>query len=237
MRAAPADHARTFLWTYVFGPFVAFLPARLRRLWFSDRPIDWRRATIISGLIQLLFTPIVLLLWTVMGISRLGQSTGITASSGAIQTFYLLLVAMNPITWFIFYSFLEGFFRMFAATLLDEAPGTFVLFAVDQFHLFLNRKLKPPPVPVSDLVTRDDSRADWQLKIESCRAKRDWHVGRLLRYEGRYYRIESCSQEDGARPFVFLLRSLAAGVPSPAVILYSPETPAPVQPALSPPNS
>lgn len=126
---------------------------------------------------------------------------------------------------------------MFAASLLDEAPGTFVLFAVDQFHLFVNRKLTPPPVPVSDLVTRDDTRADWQLKIESCSAKRDWNAGRLLRYEGRYYRIESCAQEAGARPHVFLLRSLAAGAPSPSLILYVPELPTPARPALSPQNS
>jgi hypothetical protein len=237
MRAAPVDHARTFVWTYVFGPFAAFLPARLRSLWFSDRPIDWRRATIMSGFIQLMLTPIVLLLWMVMGISRLGASTGIGGGAGEIQTFYLLLVAMNPITWLLFYTFLEGFFRIFAATLLDEVPGTFVLFAADKFHLFLNRKLTPPPVPVSDLVTRDDLRADWQLKIETFRAKHDWAVGRLLRYDGRYYRIESCSQEAGARPHVFLLRSLTAGVPTPAVILYAPETPAPVRPALSPQNS
>jgi hypothetical protein len=221
----------------VFGPFLAFLPARLRSLWFSGRPIDWRRATIISGFVQLMSTPIVLLLWTAMGISRLGASTGIAGGAGAIQTFYLLLVAMNPITWLIFYSILEGFFRMFAATLLDEAPGTFVLFAVDQFQLFVNRKLTPPPVPVSDLVTRDDTRTDWQLKIESCLTKRDWHVGRLLRYEGRYYRIEACSHESGSQPHVFLLRSIAAGVPTPSVILYAPETPAPVRPALSPQNT
>jgi hypothetical protein len=237
MRAPVVDHVQTFIWTSVFGPFLAFLPARLRAKWFSNRPIHWRRATVASGFLQLILTPVVLLLWMVMGISRLSASTGIGGYAGPVQTFYVFLLDLNPITWLILYQFVEGFFRIFAASLLDETPGTFVLFAADQFHLFLARKFGPPQVFVADLVTRDDTRADWQLKIESCGAKRDWNVGRLLRYEGRYYRIESNSQESGARPFVFLLRLLAAGVPSYSVILYSPETAAPAAPAFSPQNS
>jgi hypothetical protein len=237
MRASPTDHARTFVWTYIWGPFLAFLPTRLRVLWFSDRYVNWRQATIVSGFVQLILTPIVLLLWIAIGISKLSASTGIGGGAGPVQTFYMLLMYMHPVTWLVFYQFLEGFGRIFAASLLDETPGMSLLFAADQFHLFLARKFGPPQVIITDLVTRDDSRADWQLKIESCRAKRDWNVGRLLRYENRYYRIESSSQESGARPFVFLLRSIAAGVPSYSVILYSPETPVPARPALSPQNS
>ena len=144
MRSAPVDYAQTFVWTYVLGPFLAFLPVRLRALWFSERYINWRQATIISGSVQLMLTPIILLLWTAMGISGLSASTGIGGGAGPIQTFYLLLVAMNPITWLVCYSILEGFFRMFAATLLDEAPGTLLLYAADKFCLFLNRKFTPP---------------------------------------------------------------------------------------------
>jgi len=237
MHASPADHAQTFVWSYVFGPFLAFLPARLRAKWFASRPIDWRRATILSGILQLILTPIVLLLWMVLGISRLGASTGIGGGAGPVQTFYVFLLDLNPITWLILYQLVEGFARIFAASLLDETPGTFVLFALDQFHLLLNRKFGPPQALVADLVTRDDARADWQLKIESSRAKRDWNVGRLLRYNEHYYRIESSLQESGARPHVFLLRSLAAGVPSYSVILYSPETADAPHPAFSPQNS
>ena len=34
------------MWTYVFGPFLAFLPARLRTKWFANRNIQWRAAAI-----------------------------------------------------------------------------------------------------------------------------------------------------------------------------------------------
>jgi hypothetical protein len=155
-----------------------------------------------------------------------------------MQTLFVLIMGMNPITWLMFYLFLEGFGRVFAAAMLGDAPGTLLFYAADKFHLFVNRKFGPaPPALVPDKVTRDDSRTDWQLKIEACRAKSGWEIGRLLRYEGRYYRIESCSQEGGARPFIFLLRSLAAGAPSRSVILYSPETVEPARPALSSQNS
>jgi hypothetical protein len=240
MGASPVDHARTFLWSYIFGPFLAFLPTRWRAMWFANRHIDWTTATIISGVLQIIFAPVALLAWMATGISRAAEGMGMggRVGGGPMQTLFVLILAMNPITWLLFYLFLEGFGRVCASALMGEAPGTLVLYAADRLHLFLNRKFGPalPPL-VPDKVTKDDMRADWQLKIESCRAKSGWEVGRLLRYEGRYYRIESCSQEGGARPFSFLLRSLAAGVPSHSVILYSPEPTAPARPALFPQNS
>jgi hypothetical protein len=240
MRASPVDHARTFLWSYILGPFLAFLPARWRAMWFGNRHIDWVRATIISGVLQIIVSPFALLLWIAGGISGMAQSMGVGGNVGAgpMQTLFLLILGMNPITWLMFYLFLEGFGRVCAAALMNDAPGTLVLYMADKLHLYVNRKFGPPPPPlVPDAVTRYDLRADWQLKIEACRPKSEWTVGRLLRYEDRYYRIESSSQEGGPRPFVFLLRGLAAGVPSRSVILYSPETPAPARPALSPQNT
>ena len=71
---------------------------------------------------------------------------------------------------------------------------------------------------VNDLVTADEAREDWQLKIESSRAKKDWDVGRMILYNERYYRIESVVRIESARPFVYLLRSLPAGVPRTAAI-------------------
>jgi hypothetical protein len=234
------------MWSYVFGPFLALLPARLRTKWFADRNIQWRSAAIISGAMQFVAGPFVLALWEAFITTSIGRSIATAAGlqpiqlqgSGPFQMFFLVVSFVNPITWILFYLFVEGAFRGIAAGIAGETLGTLPLFAIDQGYLFVRRKVwdRPPPM-VRDLVTQDDSRADWQLKIESCRAKGDWNVGKLLRYENRYYRIESYSQEGGARPFVFLLRAVAAGVPSYSVILYSPETPAPARPALSAQNS
>jgi hypothetical protein len=76
---------------------------------------------------------------------------------------------------------------------------------------------------VTDLVTLDDLREDWQLKIEAARSKRHWETGKLVHFnEQRYFRIESSIQMGGPRPFVYLLRSLPAGVPGHGVLKYCP---------------
>jgi len=220
MRAKLTDHVRTLVWGYVLGPFLAFLPTRWRATWFADRHFPWRGATIVSGVLQLLMAPAVVIHFR------------------AYQYFFLVANIADPGTWFVFYFFFEGAGRAVAAAATGETPGTLLLVAPDRLLLFVRRKIAPAPLPsIPDLVTRDDLRADWQLRIAACRAKRDWEVGRLLRYKERYYRIQSFLQEGGPRPFVFLLSALAAGVPSRSVIIYSPETAEPERRAFSRQNT
>jgi hypothetical protein len=215
MPAKFTDHIRTFIWGYVLGPFLAFLPLRWRESWFANRQFPWRGATIASGILQVVMVPAVVIHFR------------------AYQYFFFVSNFTDPGTWLVFYLFFEGAGRSVAAATTGETHGTLLLAVPDRLWLFVRRKLAPAPLPViPDLVTRDDSRADWQLRIAACRAKRDWDVGRLLRYEERFYRIQSRLQEDGPRPFVFLLSALAAGVPSRTVIMYSPETLLPEPPSL-----
>ncbi len=219
MRAKFTDHVRTLV-CYILGPFLAFLPSRWRATWFANRHFPWRGATIVSGMLQFLAVPLIVIHFR------------------QYQYFFIVGNFADPGTWVVFYFFFEGVGRSVAAATTGEMAGTLLLVAPDRLLLYVRRKLAPAPPPlIPDLVTRDDSRADWQLRIESSRAKREWNAGRLLRYEDRYYRIESCWEEGGPRPFVFLLRALTAGAPSRSVIIYSPETVAPERPVFSPQNS
>jgi hypothetical protein len=216
MRAKFTDHVSTLVWGYILGPFLAFLPSRWRAAWFADRHFPWRGATIVSGMLQFIAVPLIVIHFR------------------AYQYFLVVGNFMDPGTWVVFYFFFEGVGRSVAAATTGETAGTLLLVGPDRLLLYVRRKLAPaPPAPVPDMVTRDDSRAEWQLKIESCRAKDDWTIGRLLRYDGRYYRITARAEEGRPRPFVFLLSALAAGVPSRSVILYSPETVESTRPALS----
>jgi hypothetical protein len=220
MRAKFTDHVQTLVWGYILGPFLAFLPLRWRAAWFANRHFPWRGATIASGILQFLAVPLIVIYFR------------------QYQYFFIVGNFTDPGTWVVFYFFFEGVGRSVAAATTGEMAGTLLLVAPDRLLLYVRRKLAPAPPPlIPDLVTRDDSRADWQLRIESSRAKREWNAGRLLRYEDRYYRIESCWQEGGPRPFVFLLNALAAGAPSRSVIIYSPETVEPERPVFSPQNS
>ncbi len=233
MAAAVKTHAAQFVWSYLLAPFLAFLPSRWRDMWFIDHHIHWRTATIISGLLQFFLAPILLLLWASGEVCSLATALGFGCGGGPTQMFSLVILGFNPVTWLLIYLIFEGFGRAFAAAMLGESPGTLVLLAPDWLYLFLKRKFRPAPPPLPDLITQDDLRPDWQLKIEASRRKRDWEAGRLLRYAGNFYRIESCAQAIGLRPCIYQLRRLPAGVASRSVILYSPETPA-APPQLSP---
>jgi hypothetical protein len=60
------------------------------------------------------------------------------------------------------------------------------------------------------------------LEIRACRRKQDWTPPRTVRYLDGYYRLEADSSAGGARPFLYRLRRLAAGVPGRTVLLYAP---------------
>jgi hypothetical protein len=233
MSAAIKGHANQFLWSYLLGPLLAFLPSRWRANWSVSHLINWRTATIISGVLQFLFAPFVLLLWASGEVCSLETALGFGCGGGPTQTFSLVILGFNPISWLLIYLIFEGAGRTFAAAMLGEMPGTLALVAPDAIYQFLKRKLRPAPPPWPDLITQDDRGTDWQLKIASSLPKREWESGRLLRYNGNFYRIESCAETTGLRPFVYQLRRLSAGVTSRTVILYSPEAPA-AQPELSP---
>jgi hypothetical protein len=222
MEFSSQGHASQLVWTILLGPFLSFFPQRWRDKWFSHHPIAWRPATIISGILQFLFAPLLLLLWTTSEVCSLERSLGFGCGGGETQTFSLVLAAMNPITWLMIYLVFEGFGRAFAAAMLGETPGTLVLAAPDLVYCYFKKREMRSEPQLSDLVTQDDLRSDWQLKIESAGPKRDWQAGRLLRYGDRYYRIEACCDSGGPRPSIYLLRRLPMGVPSRSVIIYSP---------------
>jgi hypothetical protein len=222
MTFSAQGHASQLIWTYILGPFVAFFPQRWRDKWFAHQHIAWRPATIISGVLQFLLSPFLLLFWSSNEVCSLEQSLGFGCGGGPTQTFSLLLVGMNPITWLMIYLIFEGFGRAFAAAMLGETPGTLVLVGPNLIYRFLKKRKEKSEPKLSDLVTQDDLRADWQLKIESTSPKRDWKAGRLLSYGDHYYRIEACHESGGPRSAVYLLRRLPMGVPSRSVIIYSP---------------
>ncbi len=226
MQFSARGHASQFLWSFVLGPFLSFLPRRWRDKWFAQQNIAWRPATIISGILQFFFAPFLLLFWSASAVCSLEKSLGYGCGGGQMQTFSLVLTAMNPITWLMIYLIFEGFGRAFTAAMGGETPGTMVLFVPDLIYRTIRKRKERAEPQLADLVTQDDLRADWQLKIESPSPKRDWEAGRLVRYGGHYYRIEACLESGGPRPRVYLLRRLPMGVESRSVIIYSPFEPA-----------
>ena len=137
----------------------------------------------------------------------------------------------EALLWIGMYFLTDGAWRTATAVFNGDAAGTILLELVSEASVVGWRSAWMVRHPtVSDLVTVDDKREDWQLKIESSRAKKEWDTGRLILYKERYYRIESRTQMEGARPFIYLLRSLPAGVPSLRVLKYRPDEEDPPRP-------
>ena len=131
--------------------------------------------------------------------------------------------ASNILLWIGMYLLTDGAWRTSIAVFNGDAAGTVLLELVDEARVVGWHRvwiLRHPAM--ADTITVDDARSEWQLRIESSRAKKDWEASRMILYSERYYRIESCAQIDGARPFIYLLRSLPTGVPSLRVLRYAP---------------
>ena len=129
----------------------------------------------------------------------------------------------NILLWIGMYLLTDGAWRTAIAVFNGEAAGTVLMELADEARVVARRSAWMWRHPeVSDVITADDSREEWQLRIESSRAKKEWETSRMILYGERYYRIESVAQINGARPFIYLLRSLPAGFPSLRVLKYRP---------------
>jgi hypothetical protein len=186
-------------WTAVYGPVLSLAPARWRTGRFGDRYGSWTMGTMISGGVECILAVNLFCAW-----GFLPGSHNALLSAGI-------------------YCLTDGAWRTAIAVFNGNPAGTVLLELVNEASVAGRRSVWMWRHPqVNDAVTVDDKREEWQLKIESSRAKRDWDVGQLVLTNERYYRIESRAQVDGARPFIYLLRSLPAGYPSLRVLRYPP---------------
>lgn len=131
--------------------------------------------------------------------------------------------ASNFLLWIGMYFLADGAWRTSIAVFKSESAGTVLLELLDEARVAGSHGVWTWRHPeISDAITIDDTRTEWQLKIESSRAKKEWEASRMILYGERYYRIESVVQIEHVRPFIYLLRSLPAGFPSLRVLKYRP---------------
>jgi hypothetical protein len=162
------------------------------------------------------------------------------------------IFAMHPLTWVIAYFAMEGVVRVLGAAISETIMGTFPLYLVDfvvakvtgraaasetaapgalrsnvsSYADAVRQKVlmaKLPEVPDEIILKR--SGIDETLEIRACRTKDDWVPPRIVRYGEVYYRLEETAKGSASRPFAYILRRLAAGVPGRSVIIYRPNPP------------
>jgi hypothetical protein len=187
--------------------------------------------------------------WVNHGVSyALSGKLGPMVAVQDIGAVALSVWATHPLTLALGYFIVEGALR-FCAALSGEALGTLPLFLCDKIlfgpfrqrdtkdsrgtegvpgnaHSFFSairvRALASMIPEVCDAVYPSKDESGETLEICASRQKKEWDPPRVIRFEGTYYRLESCSVGAGARPFRYMLRRLAAGVPGRTVLLYDP---------------
>ena len=186
-------------WTIIYGPILSLVPARWRSGRFGDRYANWPTGTMLSGGFECMLAVNFFCAWG------------------------FLPVTTNLLLWIGMYFLADGAWRAAIAVFNGEAAGTVLLELVAEASVTGRRSVWTLRHPaVSDIVIVEGTREDWQLKVESSRVKKDWGVARMILYNEQYYRIDSFARIEGVRPFVYLLRSLPAGVPSLRVLKYRP---------------
>jgi hypothetical protein len=156
----------------------------------------------------------------------------------------LTIFYMNPLTWILFCFFFEGAVRLCGAAFTENVLGTLPLYLLERM-LFLVRNRKE--VRLGELVARNvkslvesvreelmvarleevpdelhysKSGTEETLEVWASRRKKEWVAPKIVRVDDVYYRLEESWVQKGARPFLYRLGRLDAGVPGRSVILY-----------------
>lgn len=216
------------MWTYLLGPFLAFLPLRWRRAHLSRWPIRWGTAAFFSGLLELgAFFPL-LIWWYSYFVTSFAEVLAQNAAQGAVPEGREGLVglagfAMNPLTWVVFYIGFEGLVRAAGTLAGGEARGTIFLAAPYYFYKKAVKRREAPELPlVRDEITPGDATCD--IRIASSRAKAEWKYPFTIRYGGGYFQVVAMTKlAAGPRPYMYSLRRLPAGEIARGLHEYNPD--------------
>jgi hypothetical protein len=159
------------------------------------------------------------------------------------------LMFLHPVTWLISWCAVEGMVRFLGAAFTGDVLGILPLVLLDKIWVrftssvrserpadmrsswssflpwvrqrvgFLRHPVLPDEVRYSADATGE------VISIRSSRPKSGWEPPRIIRCNDIFYRLEAISEQSGARPVLYVLRRLPAGVPGRTVITYSPDDP------------
>ena len=196
------------MWTYLAGPILAFLPARLRATYCGDIRVDWSRATVFSGVIESFLALVALIVWYSVFVTRAGPAISAHIPWPFAGPMGLLSMYMHPLTWLICYFGAEGAVRAISGLATHEVPGTLPLVLLDRAIRYAKTgEWRAKSNLAEDEVTRDEG--NWDLKIASCEPKAHWKYPLTIRYSGEFFQVQGEEHvATGGRPHIYLLRRL-----------------------------
>lgn len=201
---------------FLSGIVLSFLPKRYRE-WFPES-MRWnlRLGAVLSGLVQCLGC---LLIFSVRYLSflqhRVGTLGGSAIARGAEEALgapavqygmgYVSMVeyVFHPLSLLLIYFTLEGALRFYAAAITEEIVATLPLHIVAwaQERLGQVRAERALGPRVADIVQQVYS-GDYDLRIFSCRPKRNWDRLITVSYEGQLYAV--AGEQQGKPPYRFI---------------------------------
>jgi hypothetical protein len=230
------------LQTYLLGPVLSMLPLRWRTALFPTADIHWTQATLVSGLLFGVGCLVGLVVGYFQYFMAVVEQQAAAASDALTRTGQmpqgmtnvhvgygmglggLLMFAGHPLTIVLAYFTADGFYRMMAALVTGEAPGTGPLALTDWLARIWQRRVYEKRVPlVRDKVTADPEGREWNLKVESCRPKPNWKYPLTVKYGEEFFCVLGHSTAGNeARPHVYLLRRVPAGEAYRGMEVYDP---------------
>lgn len=212
------------MWTYLAGPFLAFLPPRWRAAHLSEAPVNWGRAALLSGIIESITAIAALVVWYSVFVTQAGPAIEKRFAWPYSGEMGLLSLYVHPVTWMICYFGLEGAVRMLAGLVSDEAPGMLPLALVDRAaRIIRHGEWRSKTTLVRDKVERQGESGE--LRIASCRAKEHWKYPLTIRYKGEFFQVqgEEHIPTERNRPHVYRLKKLPANEIIRGLEEYDPE--------------
>ena len=220
------------MWTYLIGPILAFLPRRLRARWWPNSPIEWKSATVPSGIVEAILSLAALGIWYIEYFAFLAhkfvaarEAPGSNFQYGwePVRHAGLFAFALHPLTWIILYFGCEGIVRSLAALTEQHSYGILPFTAADYIYCVL---VRPRPVAQLPLV-RDEmtpGQGEYDLQISSCRQRPAWKYPFTIRYGGTYFQVVGESRlAAGPRPYLYQLRRLPPGEIARGLKEYDPD--------------
>jgi hypothetical protein len=241
------------VWTYSLGPLLALLPERWRQAPVWHGRVRWERAGLISGVLEIAVAITALGYWYMFEMSRrIGQIMDL-ADSGKlgpgveehqVTGAALTLFYMSPVTWMLFYFFMEGVVRFCAAAFTEKAYGSLPLWMVERVTHAISapqegrvaetvkenaksiaesireRVMAARLEDVEDELRFLEEGTEAMLEICASRRKQEWDPPKIVRVDEAFYRLEECRVGRGPRPFQYRLRRLEAGVIGRRVLQY-----------------
>ncbi len=140
------------MWTYLLGPFLSIFPKRWRNWLPYAAYVQWKQATILSGLAESVAALIALMHWYSYAMTTwvgrgvdaaLRGKLGPGATDQAIGSVALTLWAAHPLTWILGYCGLEGTVRLCGAAFTDNVLGILPLYLLDKPFAIVFRRRAP----------------------------------------------------------------------------------------------